>query len=421
MDMFKYNPDVKYDVGPHYHLKNIALNPLTIVVSDKSFQTKVNNPFQTYLNPAVKTDQIPRQWNSNPIQFYQNQLNFAIVCASTGCGVSYVNHLNHTDPLIKSVYRFHLYYQARRILSELSTPLPHEKSFKVFNNPIEMKAFDRICNEFNIDSTADFRQTQDKNHGLGSLYMFAVHNLYKDPYVPGITSFDHRSRVPLMSIEQHKSNAWTTFVLDTGKGFTQSGVERLNDSIRTYAWCILGSQAQTRTNIIGVGTSFDAQKQFLTNLEDAINSSVDLPSSIVRYQKTLMYARSKVDFVIGFGLYMIPSNMQLQTGTIMNYNNKIYIAGDEQSLGKNLSVNAVLNTVLKKEAPPESKLVPPPRPPPPKQDKYLSQPKQDHYLSSSPLSSTPPPKQDTLDHEDTKTAITIGLISLGLILLYFVK
>ena len=40
--------------------------------------------------------------------------------------------------------------------------------------------------------------------------------------------------------------AWTTFVLDKSEGFTQAGVERHNDSIRTYVWAILGAQAQTR-------------------------------------------------------------------------------------------------------------------------------------------------------------------------------
>lgn len=42
----------------------------------------------------------------------------------------------------------------------------------------------------------------------------------------------------------------------------------------------LGSQSQTRTNIIGTRTAFDAQKQFLANVEDAINSPVDLQSPI---------------------------------------------------------------------------------------------------------------------------------------------
>ena len=40
------------------------------------------------------------------------------------------------------------------------------------------------------------------------------------------------------------SEAWTTFVLDKSKGFTQAGVERLNDSISTYVWAVLGAEAQ---------------------------------------------------------------------------------------------------------------------------------------------------------------------------------
>ena len=49
------------------------------------------------------------------------------------------------------------------------------------------------------------------------------------------------------------SGAWTTFVLDKSKGFTQVCEERLYDSIRTYAWAILGAQAQTRSNILKTG------------------------------------------------------------------------------------------------------------------------------------------------------------------------
>ena len=47
---------------------------------------------------------------------------------------------------------------------------------------------------------------------------------------------------------------------------------------------ILGAQSQTRSNILKAGTGFDAQKQFLSNVEDAIASPVDIPVSIARYQ-----------------------------------------------------------------------------------------------------------------------------------------
>ena len=104
------------------------------------------------------------------------------------------------------------------------------------------------------------------------------------------------------------SGAWTTFVLDKSDGFTQADVEHLNDSIRTYVWAVLGAQAQTRSNILKTGTGFDAQKQFLADIEDAIASPVDIPSSISRYQKTLQYASTPLDFVFGIGLFLSPSD-----------------------------------------------------------------------------------------------------------------
>ena len=135
------------------------------------------------------------------------------------------------------------------------------------------------------------------------------------------------------------SGAWTTFVLDKSEGFTQACVERLNDSIRTYVWAILGAQAQTRSNIFKTGTGFDAQKQFLADIEDATNSPVDIPSSIARYQKTLHYASTPLDFVFGIGLYLSPSGMALHPGNIQGYNNEIQIAGSDAAIEHNPGIN----------------------------------------------------------------------------------
>ena len=129
------------------------------------------------------------------------------------------------------------------------------------------------------------------------------------------------------------TDSWTTFILDNVSGFTRVGVERINESIRTYCRALLSSQSQTGTDTLETGTAFDAQKQLLANVEDAINSPVDLPSQIARYQNTLKYARSKVDFFYGIGLFMSPSNLELRIGTIQDYNNEIVIATDAQDLG----------------------------------------------------------------------------------------
>ena len=135
------------------------------------------------------------------------------------------------------------------------------------------------------------------------------------------------------------SGAWMTFVLDKSEGFRQAGVERLNDSTRTYDWAILGAQARTRSNILKIGTGFDAQKQLLADIEDAIASLVDIPSSISRYQKTLQYASTPLDFVFGIGLYLSPSDTALHPGNIQGYNNEIQMAGSDAAIGHNPGIN----------------------------------------------------------------------------------
>ena len=140
-------------------------------------------------------------------------------------------------------------------------------------------------------------------------------------------------------ISQQHRNAWSTLILDKSNSFTKPGVERINDSIRTYCWAILGSQSQVKSDILGVGSAFDVQKQFLANIADAVQSPIDLPSQNTRYQNALKYTRSKVDYVFGFGLYMAPSDMELRIGTIEGYNSKIILSTHGQKLWWNATVN----------------------------------------------------------------------------------
>ena len=86
-------------------------------------------------------------------------------------------------------------------------------------------------------------------------------------------------------------------------------------------------------------TGFDAQKLFLANVEDAIASPVDIPRSIARYQKTLQYASTPLDFVFGIGLYLAPSDMAPHPGNVQGYNNEIVIAGSEAAIAHNSGIN----------------------------------------------------------------------------------
>jgi len=44
---------------------------------------------------------------------------------------------------------------------------------------------------------------------------------------------------------------WTQFICKTGRGLTKAGMARINESILTYIYCILGSQFNNRLLIAG--------------------------------------------------------------------------------------------------------------------------------------------------------------------------
>jgi hypothetical protein len=75
------------------------------------------------------------------MSFYQNQLNFAVWCATSGCGVS-VEHLNSKENLLSSVFKFHIYYQTKKILEEMCCSIPGESIFNPKDNNINM--YDKI-------------------------------------------------------------------------------------------------------------------------------------------------------------------------------------------------------------------------------------------------------------------------------------
>ena len=53
----------------------------------------------------------------------------------------------------------------------------------------------------------------------------------------------------------------------------------------------------------------------------------------------MQYARSKVDYVTGEFIYMLPSDMNLRIGKVKNYNNKILISSPSFKIGTNLKIN----------------------------------------------------------------------------------
>ena len=108
-------------------------------------------------------------------------------------------------------------------------------------------------------------------------------------------------------------------------GFTDVGLYKISESVRAYVYLILSSQASARSGIVSnMASALTAQSAFLNNFDDIVNRRVDIREDIKRYQDTLSYASSKVNYSIGENLYMLPGdmNLKIRSGTV-GYNNKI--------------------------------------------------------------------------------------------------
>ena len=129
-------------------------------------------------------------------------------------------------------------------------------------------------------------------------------------------------------------------IIEKSDGLTTLGLQKLSESVRDYAYLILTSQTSTRGQIVGIESrNLDAQRTFLNTFENIVNRRVNIPEDMRRFQKTLQYARSKVDYVIGEFIYMLPSDMNLRIGNFRNYNNKILISSPSFKIRTNAKIN----------------------------------------------------------------------------------
>ena len=325
--IYGYNSSASYEPNGGTYLqlitaKDLYIQNVTVAENDghsDSFQVKFPNVFTNYPLGAVRVeDQKYIDWDHYKFTIWQSQLNFAVFCASSACGVS-VEHLNAKEPMIRSIYRFHVYYHIRRILKILEIPLPYENSFNQFNNPYNHGKYIHICSEYGVSNDL----TKWRNQKYFSTWQSRAWETNK----PGMSYINE--------------NSWSRWIIEKSDGLTTLGIQKLSESVRDYAYLILTSQTSTRGQIIGhEARNLDAQRVFLNTFEDVVARRVSIPEDIQRFQKTLQYARSKVDYVVAEYVYMLPSDMNLKIGgNIRGYNNKILVSSPSFNIGTNLKVN----------------------------------------------------------------------------------
>ena len=315
-----------------------------------------------------------RRWLAGPnFEYWPQTLNFAFFAATTGRGVCRrilfedkmregKNDLTDSElkipPQVRSfflvscIFKF-LFFTVRRILFELggpqnSLPLPGDTAFSQTANKYDIPSFERICAEFGISPNADFRFTRGDNHGLGSVFEYSSYSGYtktpfKYPYKE--TKFEDEggrasdgNLVPYIENTEAR-NQYEYFLCPVSHGLTSAGLSRINQSIESFCYAILGSQVDVRSSISGSqGSAIETQRQFLSMVEDAIRNP-EISKSVQRFQLAIESAKVRLDLAISPGLWLLPSKMVVNTESVVGYNNKLKKATRRMRIGVNSDLN----------------------------------------------------------------------------------
>ena len=173
--IFKYNDNAKYstkDLKGGYNSNNFSLLDIYLDEKGPSVKTQLSNFFKDHHIVAQPTATMvgydewplsPALWrifyNSHDkykpelneyFHMYQCQLNFIMFCVTSALGISW-QHLNHPNLLVRSVYRFHVYFHIRLILHELGIPLSHEDGFSKVRNAYIKSGYYNICDDYGVN------------------------------------------------------------------------------------------------------------------------------------------------------------------------------------------------------------------------------------------------------------------------------
>ena len=370
-----YNPNPKLEI-PAVPFNSETLNTIKdnlvqqeiyVTPSDK-FKIKFRDIF-TDTVITHRSSHESRRWLACPnFEYWPQTLNFAFFCATTDCGVGRrilfedkmrdgKNDLTDSElkipPQVRSFFWFHVYFTVRRILFELggpqnSLPLPGDTAFSQTENKYDIPSFERICAEFGISPNADFRFTRGDNHGLGSVFEYFSYSGYtKTPfkYPSKETKFEDEggrasdgNLVPYIENTEAR-NQYEYFLCPVSHGLTSAGLSRINQSIESFCYAILGSQVDVRSSISGSqGSAIETQRQFLSMVEDAIRNP-NISKSVQRFQLAIQSAKVRLNLAISPGLWLLPSKMVVNTESVVGYNNKLKKATTFMRIGVNSDLN----------------------------------------------------------------------------------
>ena len=311
-------PAVEFYKKIQLSIGDVLNKELKIYVTPTEFFTTKFRQISKNTQIQFTTAKYGKKWLGGPhMSFWPQQLNFALWCAPTGCGISR-DILFSSDssldlsPQLRSFYLFHVYFTVRRILYEMGgiqsmSGLPDDPTFNQKDNHYDISSYKMICAEFGVDPSADFRFTYGKNNGLGNVYIWVAYEglrstdynypdpdlaLFDDERVTDRKDLNYRANgITFVRNDQGADKQFDYFVPHYAQGLTQAGLSRLYQSIEAFVYCVLGAQVNVRSSILGDGgRAKEAQSEFLVLVEDAIRTP-DISKSVQRYQLAIDEAK----------------------------------------------------------------------------------------------------------------------------------
>ena len=356
-------PAIQFEENPE-GISELFNQKINIFVSPTEYFT--TNFREIFSKTQIKhtTGKESRSWLSgSKMKYWPQQLNFALWCATTGSGISR-EIMHKLSQQLRAFYLFHVYFTVRRILFEMGgiqsfSALPGDPTFNQTENKYDSPSYKRICAEFGIDPNTDFRFVHGQNHGLGYCYVPGDPQPYKNwTYPPA--SLDNPSsqrfsdergsatqtgnkylgnELDHIINEQGSDRQFDWFVPEKMEGLTQAGLSRINQSIEAFVYCVLGTQINVRSSILGDGgRAKEAQTEFLVLLEEAIRQP-NLSKSVQRYQLAVDEAKVRLNLAVAPGTWLMPARMVINTGSVSGYNNQLRQATPNMKLGVSNSVN----------------------------------------------------------------------------------
>ena len=401
-----------------------------VVAVDKNNETTYSFPKKfvdiTPQPVSIKTFDDVNRWYDDSMLYYCQQYKFALWCATAGCGVS-KDQLTRGLPLTRALMNFHVMFQTKKILAQMEIKNPNDQDFHPYNNPYNKTEYRKLLNEFGIKAS-DIPEIDQPAGGLG----FCIRNFgptakaldESGAYHHNLPTYPATGKTNEYLNIQKSGGDWNSYftfggthgypiekvqqdvfdykrvVPDHSASFTNSGIVRLNDSIRAYVYSLLGAQVQARRD----GALLESQQQFLAIVNDLINEKQSLEESIKNFENALSETVGIINYVVAKGLYVIPANMNLNElgRSVKGFNDELQLVRSFDGVG----------------------IKPPPKPQPPKPKFVPSKPvriaptpKPASPKPASPKPAIAPPKVVSRNerdvHNGNKTSIIGGIVAAG--------